>query len=1355
MKELQQLKKREERQVDGTSLRGMEAFIFDMDGVITDTARVHATAWMKTFDRYLQQRSARYGDPFVPFDEKEDYLRYVDGKPRYDGVRDFLASRHISIPFGGPDDSPDKETVCGIGNAKNLLFLQLLKDDGAEPYSGSVEFVHRVRSLGLRTALISASRNAKTVLSTSGLTDLFEVVVDGVDAAELGLRGKPAPDVFLEAARRLKVRPEEAAVVEDALAGVEAGRAGAFGAVIGVDRTGEEEELREHGAGIVVKDLIDLLPLIGEGPASRPPSAMEDVDSIFKRLRKGVPAILLDYDGTLTPIVLRPSMAVISGEMRETLDRLSKNCLVAIVSGRDLEDVRTMVGVPNLVYIGSHGFEMADTNGTVRVHEEGKRFLPALEAAEGELRATIAGTVGAWVERKRFAISLHYREVATGDIPRLGQLFSTVASHYPDLQQMGGKKVFELRPNLDWNKGKAVLSLLDIYHVDGSMVVPLYIGDDVTDEDAFRALRDKGITIRVSDQERRTAAGYSLQNVAGVQAFLGRLVELFENETARGIWTLHYDGFDPGQERLRETLCTTGNGFMASRGGAPESSDGKDHYPGNYIAGIYNRRVSTVVGRTIENESMVNIPNWLPFSISIDGGESIDLCTVEPVNYHQELDILRGTLSRTVSFTDGQGRRTRVSQRKFVSMHDPHMAGLETTITPENWSGRVRALSALDGNVDNSMVERYQSLDNHHLETIGTGMVGKDTIWLQAETNQSHVRITEAARTTVHDCPGGECENISAVERPGFVGMELDIPMVSGRPIRVEKVVAVYTSKDRGISESRSEALHALEGAADFNELLGMHERSWQGLWDRCHINVDAEHENIAQILNLHIYHLLQTVSGHTIDLDAGVPPRGLHGEAYRGLIMWDEIFIFPFLNLRIPDVTRSLLLYRFRRLPWARWAAAQEGLRGAMYPWQSGSNGKEEAQTLHLNPLSGQWMPDHSHLERHINLAVGYNVWQYYQVTDDRDFMAFYGARMMVEIARFWASKARFNQARGRYEILGVMGPDEFHEKYPDRDEPGIDNNAYTNVLTAWLLGRTLDALRLLPRERRRDLVDGLAIDAEEMGLWDDISRRMFVPFHGDGVISQFEGFDQLKELDWESYRAKYGNIYRLDRILKAEGDSPDRYKLSKQADVVMLFYLLSPEELKEVFERLGYQWGPDTISRTIDYYMERTSHGSTLSRVVHAWVLSRINREQSWTLFLEALRSDISDIQGGTTSEGIHLGAMAGTVDIIQRCYSGLETRGDVLWFNPGLPAELRRVHFDIEYRQHRIYVEIDKIKLKLTSRLQDIAPISVGYAGKVYTLASGDSLELELGQVGAERSEPRPPKASISAADANDRR
>ena len=1313
----------------GLGLDEIEAFILDMDGVVTDTARMHAAAWKLTFDEFLEERARSSGERFVPF-EQADYLRYVDGKPRCDGVASFLGSRGISLPRGTPDDGPEVRSVCGLGNRKNRTFLDRLEHEGAAAYGTTVDFIRDMRSRGRRFAIISASRNARTILEKAGLSALFEVVVDGNDASELGLMGKPAPDIFLEAANRLGAEVGRSAVIEDALAGVEAARSAGFGTVIGVNRGDQEDELRKHGADIVVRDLGEIRA--EEAPAKEwLPSALDNVDRIFKFLLGGTSAVFLDYDGTLTPIVSEPSLATMSDRMRRILIELSRNCPISIVSGRDLDNVRTMVGLDELMYVGSHGFEVRGPGGSFHDQARGEPFLPSLARAESELRTAVEGTPGAWIERKKFAVTMHYRNVEPENVPELEARFDGVAKQHPDLRKAGGKKVFELLPNIDWNKGRMVQSILDMRHVNGRRAMPLYIGDDVTDEDAFRALADTGVTIVVSGHPRETAAHYALKDVSEVAVFLERLSDLFEEQCAEGDWVLRYNGYDPDDEKLREALCTVGNGYFASRGAAPESRAGKYHYPGNYLAGIYNRLESVINDRTIVNESIVNVPNCLCMTFHIEGGEWFDVDAVEIENYRKELDMRNGVLDRIVLFTDKHGRRTRLRQRRFTSMEHPHILGLETVITPENWSGKMQVLSELDGGVKNSLVDRYQQLNNKHLEQIVSGSSGSDIVWMQAVTSQSQIRIAEAARTRVKDGDDVLGARRSVVRGDDRIGHLIDVPVRKGLPIHIEKICSIYSSKDRAISEPRLEAIKEVGRAGDFDHLLGEHRDIWDSLWARCMIRAETDEVMMTKILNLHLFHILQTVSMNTIDLDAGVPPRGLHGEAYRGLIMWDELFIFPFLNLRIPDITRSLLLYRFRRLPEALWAARQAGYKGAMYPWQSGSNGREEAQKLHLNPVSGKWIPDHSHLERHIGLAIAYNIWNYYQVSGDMDFMAFYGAEMLVEIARFWASKVQYNEGRDRYEILGVMGPDEFHERYPDADMPGINNNAYTNVMAAWMFARTIDALRLLPLAHRRDVWTDLRLSDDELARWDQISRRMYIPFHGDGIISQFDGFDKLEELDWEAYRKKYGNIHRLDRILKAEGDTPDRYQVSKQADVLMLFYLFSKDEMSDVLERSGYRLEKDTMRKTVDYYMKRTAHGSTLSRVVHAWVLSRTNREMSWNLFREALRSDISDIQGGTTHEGIHLGAMAGTVDILQRCYSGLETREGIIRFDPRLPAELTRLRFDIDYRHHWINVDIDKDRLRLSSQPQDIHPIRVGYKDDIRVFEPGTTLEFKLHQ------------------------
>jgi len=1056
-------------------------------------------------------------------------------------------------------------------------------------------------------------------------------------------------------------------------------------------------------------------------------SALDQKNQILDQLEKKRPVIFLDYDGTLTPIVDDPAQAFLPDEVKEQLEKLSEHWAVVILSGRDLQDVKNMVGVDNLIYAGSHGFDITGPYGGFHI-EPGKRFIPALDKTEKELDRKIKELKGVRLERKKYAIALHFRGADNETASELEQLVDKTAERQSDLIKTFGKKIFELRPKTDWDKGKALLYLLDTLSMNETCTIPLYIGDDVTDEDAFQAISDKGIGILVSEENQPTAASYILRNTAEVADFLHVLVNQAEKESTLDVWSFSYNGFKPDSEKHREALCTVGNGYFATRGAAPESSPGEVHYPGTYAAGIYNRLKSTVSGKTVENESLVNIPNWLPLTIRINDGEPFEPDSADILDYHQELDMKRGIMTRTIRFQDEHEHRTTLVQRRFVHMRHKHLAGLETIVQAENWSGTIHIRSALDGRVENTLVERYKQLNNHHLEQLGTGVTGDGLIWIQVMTNQSHIRIAEAARTRLFLEDKQIQQKGRLIQKDGYIGQEFNVELESDKILRIEKIVSIYNSRDSAISESLLQSQTNLRHAKSFKELLDAHVLTWKHLWERWHIHAETASRRIEQVLNLHIFHLLQTVSPNTVGLDVGVPPRGLHGEAYRGLIMWDELFILPLLNMRIPDITRTMLMYRYRRLPQARWAAEEAGYDGAMFPWQSGSDGQEQAQTLHLNPQSGRWIPDNSQLQRHINIAIAYNIWQYYQVTGDMDFMCFYGADIFFKIARFWASKAEYNESLDRYDIRKVMGPDEFHEKYPDASEPGIDNNAYTNVMVVWIFWRALDMLELLPENRKRFIMEDLNLQQEEVDHWDELSRKIRVIFHDDGIISQFEGYEDLEEFDWKGYKKKYGNIQRLDRILEAEGDSPNRYKLSKQADVLMLFYLLSADELRNLFDRLGQPFKYETIPDNIEYYLKRTSHGSTLSSLVHAWVLLRSKREMSWRLFQDALESDVRDIQGGTTPEGIHLGAMAGTVDLILRCYSGIETRKGVLWFHPHLPSELKSLKFGIEYHKTRILVHIVKDRLKLKSQSDSRQTIKVGYDGKTFLLEPGDEKEIK---------------------------
>ena len=432
------------------SPRDYDAVLFDLDGVLTKTASVHAAVWKRLFDGFLQRRATDTGQAFVPFDIDADYRRYVDGKPRYDGVAAFLKARGIELPFGTPEDGPSEQTVHGLGNRKDQYFTQELKQHGVEVYEAAIALVRTLRAQEIKTAFVSSSNNCAAVLEAAGIAQLFDARVDGMEISRLALNGKPAPDAFLEAAQRLKAEPARAVVVEDAIAGVEAGRAGRFGCVIGVDHSGQSQALREAGADVVVPDLTQVKI------AAEPPSA----------------------------------------------------------------------------------------------------------------------------------------------------------------------------------------------------------------------------------------------------------------------WSLVYEGFDAAREGIREALCVLGNGYFATRGAAAWAGADDIHYPGTYLACGYNRMRTDIAGRVVENEDLVNLPNWLALDFRIADEDWFDARTVKLLSYRQELDLRRGMLLQIITFEDRQGRRTTIKERRLVSMSDMHLGALELALTAENWSAKVTVRSAIDGRIVNTGAKLYRKFNNKHLDPL-------------------------------------------------------------------------------------------------------------------------------------------------------------------------------------------------------------------------------------------------------------------------------------------------------------------------------------------------------------------------------------------------------------------------------------------------------------------------------------------------------------------------------------------------------------------------------------------------------------------------------------------------------------
>ncbi|MGE5279754.1 MAG: trehalose-phosphatase [Deltaproteobacteria bacterium] len=531
----------------------LKSVIFDLDGVITDTARLHARAWKATFDEYLRLREKRDKEPFREFTHEGDYLPYVDGKPRYKGVQSFLESRDIHIAYGDPADPVDKETVCGLGNKKNDLFNGFLEKDGADVFETSVALIRALKEAGVGIGVASSSKNCKPILESVKLLDLFGARVDGVVSVERKLKGKPEGDIFVAAAADLGTEPAESAVVEDAVSGVQAGRNGGFGLVLGVARARNADALLENGADAVVRDLGDITPAwmaawfertpmplfeawsAGKRPSVVPGSKAHASGPIVNPCHTRLPqeaffgrkrlVLFLDYDGTLTPIVARPDLAVLAPQMRASVERLAKVHTVAVVSGRMREDVEHLVGVKDIFYAGSHGLDIKGP-GFARIEPRAEEAIGLVGRVIETLSEELKGIEGVLIEKKKISVAVHYRLLKDEKkLPAIASRVREIVRQHPRLRLMNGKKVFEILPNIPWDKGQAVRWIVEALGISWSEASVVYIGDDVTDENAFRALRTRGAGILVAARPQASCAHFQVAAPEDVRRLFEKIID--------------------------------------------------------------------------------------------------------------------------------------------------------------------------------------------------------------------------------------------------------------------------------------------------------------------------------------------------------------------------------------------------------------------------------------------------------------------------------------------------------------------------------------------------------------------------------------------------------------------------------------------------------------------------------------------------------------------------------------------------------------------------------------------------------------------------------------------------------------
>lgn len=737
---------------------------------------------------------------------------------------------------------------------------------------------------------------------------------------------------------------------------------------------------------------------------------------------------------------------------------------------------------------------------------------------------------------------------------------------------------------------------------------------------------------------------------------LEELDALVEQHLEKQAWHVRQTGFDPARERELESIFTVANGYMGIRGApdTPLPNSQADLFVAGIFAGKaasrpYSETEFLSDSRTSDTAELATFPS--PFRLKLEvQGEAVQLNENSWRSYRRQLSLRDAEVLSHVGFAGKASQITRLDTQRLASRADPHLLMQEIQLCAENYSGHVE----LDVT---SRPDNWESLHPHLLEL---DYVSDNGIELQHyRCRGSGFEVCIASRTLSEDGP--------------LQGVRSRMATDIGKPIILRRFIAIFTSRDGPNPRQAAEQHLEQFGWQDFDNALAAHRQAWAELWARADIDIKGSPAS-SQALRFHVYHLSAAAS---VDSKTSIGARALSGRAYEGHVFWDvEIFMLPFFLYTQPERARILLKYRYRTLDGARRRAAEMGLRGACYAWESTVDGSDVTpQKIRLR-TTGKEIPIYTGTQQiHVTADVAFAVWRYWEATRDLDFMAQQGLEILVETARFWCS--RVTRKANAYHICGVVGPDEFHHS--------VDDNAYTNWMAWFNIRKALDACRELPRKIEPGIwqafVQRLHLRDDELDEWQQVADQLFRPQPGpDGVIEQFRGFFELEDYplpDHERFRAPISRLFEAERI--------NRLKLVKQADVLMLLHL---------FPRL---FSRDVMRANFDYYEPRTDHSSSLSPGIHAAIAARLNlREQSIHYWQQSLWLDLSNVMRNSTL-GVHPAAMGGTwqalvfgflgVEMTEqgpRVAEGCSTRLPKRWHSVSMQLQWRGQSFNLEVRR-----------------------------------------------------------------------
>ncbi|MDI9484561.1 MAG: family 65 glycosyl hydrolase domain-containing protein [Bacillota bacterium] len=736
-------------------------------------------------------------------------------------------------------------------------------------------------------------------------------------------------------------------------------------------------------------------------------------------------------------------------------------------------------------------------------------------------------------------------------------------------------------------------------------------------------------------------------------------------------WKVVESGFQPEHNRIVESITSLGNGYMGMRGNFEEAYSG-DSLQGTYIAGVYYPDRTVVgwwkVGYPEYYAKVLNAVNFIGIDVTL-GQKELDLHQWQPRDFKRCLDMQEGELSRRFRLTDEAGRSFFIETKRFVSMEHRQVAAVSYSITLEEdpaQEGATLTFSPyLDGNVVNE--------DANYGEDFWLAVAERSEADLQLvamETKKSGFVVAAASTFRLY-LNGTELSNIprQCISRTRYAATEVMLKIQPGDTLVLEKTIAVTTSRDypaEAVSDKAAEIL-ARHKSKRYSELFAGHAKAWAAIWQEADIRIEGDPE-AQQGIRFNIFHLNQTYTGDDPRLNIG--PKGFTGEKYGGSTYWDtEAYCLPFyLSTSDPEVARNLLLYRYNHLEKARENAAKLGLKGALYPMV----------TMTGEECHNEW--EITFEEIHRNGAIAYAIFNYVRYTGDKDYLRQYGAEVLAEISRFWASRVSFQPRKGVYMILGVTGPNEY--------ENNVNNNWYTNRIAAWCLEYTLEVLDELSRDHAEDiqeLIVELNLSAEETMQWEDIVQRMYFPTVEElGVFEQQDGFMDKELLTVDQIPPEelpLNQNWSWDRILRS--------CFIKQADVLQgLFFL-------------GDRYDLETKRRNFDFYEPMTVHESSLSPCVHSIIAAEVGcRSKAYELYLRTARLDL-DNYNNDTDDGLHITSMAGTWMSIVYGFGGLRIEDDRLALRPFAPENWESYSFRVRFRSHRLEIQVNAAEVAVKQK------------------------------------------------------